>query len=202
MFPFLDTSACPLLPSRGSRPSRFPTFIGTMRGVRPLSFRPGPLLGLGVRYLFREMLLRSVGRRISAVPAAWPVRVGGCRSRRAGGRESRALPGSWRIPLKARPGLETPAASGVLAYRSPGCCLPRLQRRRHPQRSYDFGAESARLASSLSTLHPASRPARCKTRYRPARYGFDRIGLSPTGLERKVSLAHRVSSFPRFILAR
>lgn len=113
MFPFPDTSARPLLPSRGSRRCRFPTFIGTMRGVRPLpipSRTPS-----GVPYLFREMLLRSTGRRISAVPVAWPVWIGGYHPRLAGGKRSGAIPGSWRIPLKARPGLETPAAPRDLA---------------------------------------------------------------------------------------
>lgn len=42
----------------------------------------------------------------------------------------------------------------------------------------------------------------CKTRFRPARYGFDRAGLSPAGPHRKVSLAHVDSPFPRLILAR
>jgi hypothetical protein len=81
MFPPADASACPLLPSSGSQPCQFPTFIGTMRGVRLLQFRPERLLGLGVQYLFRKMLLRSPGRRISADSRAWSVRVGGYHSR-------------------------------------------------------------------------------------------------------------------------
>ena len=32
-------------------------------------------------------------------------------------------------------------------------------------------------------------PGKCKTRYRPARYGFDRVGLSPTGLQSEVSIS-------------
>jgi hypothetical protein len=81
MFPPADAPACPLLPSSGSRQGQFPTFIGTIRGVRLLLVRPERLLGLGVRYLFREMLLRSPGRRISANSGAWSVRVGGYHSR-------------------------------------------------------------------------------------------------------------------------
>ena len=189
MFPFPDASACPLLPSRGSRLRRFPTFIGTMRGVRLLPFRPGRLR-FGVRYLFREMLLRSADRRISAVPAAWPVWVGWCHSRMAGGKKQGAIPGSWRIPLKARPGLETPAAPCDLAL-SVAQMLPSAETTASASATkYDFGAESARLASSLSTLHLTGHPVGCKTRYRPARYGFDRVGLSPTGSGREVSLAH------------
>jgi hypothetical protein len=97
MFPFLDTSACPLLPSSGSRLCQFPTFIGTMKGVRLLPFHPGRLRFLGDWYLFREMLLRSPGRRISADSRAWPVRVGGDHSRKAGGKRLGALPGFRRI---------------------------------------------------------------------------------------------------------
>jgi len=41
---------------------------------------------------------------------------------------------------------------------------------------------------------PASYPANGNTRYRPARYGFDRAGLAPAGLQQEVSLTHR--SFP------
>lgn len=37
---------------------------------------------------------------------------------------------------------------------------------------------------------PASHPANGNTRFRPARYGFDRAGLAPAGLRQKVSLAH------------
>ena len=37
---------------------------------------------------------------------------------------------------------------------------------------------------------PASHPADGNTRFRPARYGFDRAGLTPAGFHQKVSLAH------------
>jgi len=35
---------------------------------------------------------------------------------------------------------------------------------------------------------PASHPANGNTRYRPARYGFDRAGLAPAGFQWRVSL--------------
>lgn len=35
---------------------------------------------------------------------------------------------------------------------------------------------------------PGVTPGQCKTHYRPARYGFDRIGFSPTGFHSKVSV--------------
>ena len=114
MFPFLGTSACPLLPSSGSRLCQFPTFIKTMRGVRLLPFHPGRLRFLGDRYLFREMLLRSPGRRISADSRAWPVRVGGTIPEKREERNKELSQVSVES-LKARLGLGTPAAPGDLA---------------------------------------------------------------------------------------
>lgn len=200
MFPSSDASACPLLPSRGSQPCRFPTFIGTMRGVRRLRFLPGRLAVSGTSSA--RCLFAPSGRRISAAPVAWSVGVGGDLPRKAGGRERGALPGSWRTPLKARPGLETPAAPGDLAYRSPRYCLPPIQRRRHPQRTM------------LSELNPHGSLPRC-LRFTPRvapRGARLAIGLPATALAG--SDFHRlgsyerfhplmsVSSFPRFILAR
>ena len=49
---------------------------------------------------------------------------------------------------------------------------------------------------------PASHPANGNTRYRPARYGFDRAGLTPAGLHQEVSLAHRSSPSSALIPAR
>src|ERR1700674_1322117 len=41
---------------------------------------------------------------------------------------------------------------------------------------------------------PASHPANGNTRFRSARYGFDRAGITPAGLHQEVSLTHRSSS--------
>jgi len=41
---------------------------------------------------------------------------------------------------------------------------------------------------------PASHLTNGNTRCRPARYGFDRAGLAPAGLQQEVSLTHRSSS--------
>jgi hypothetical protein len=49
---------------------------------------------------------------------------------------------------------------------------------------------------------PASHPANGNTRYRPARYGFDRAGLAPAGLQQEVSLTHLSSSSSALIPAR
>jgi hypothetical protein len=48
----------------------------------------------------------------------------------------------------------------------------------------------------------ASHPTNGNTRYRPARYGFDRAGLAPAGLHQEVSLAHPSSSSSALIPAR
>jgi hypothetical protein len=49
---------------------------------------------------------------------------------------------------------------------------------------------------------PASHPANGNTRYRPARYGFDRAGLAPAGLQQEVSLTHHSSPSSALIPAR
>jgi hypothetical protein len=157
MFPFLDASACPLLPSSGFRLCQFPTFIGTMRGVRLLPFRPRCLRFLGIRYLFREMLLRSPVRCTSTASEAWSVRVGGYHSRLAGGRETGALPGLRRIFESA------PRARDSGGSWQPRIAVTRMLPSARLTASasatiYAFGAESSRLAFSLSTLRPTGRP--------------------------------------------
>ena len=49
---------------------------------------------------------------------------------------------------------------------------------------------------------PASHPTNGNTRYRPARYGFDRTGLAPAGFQQEVSLTHRSSSSSALFPAR
>src|SRR5271169_2256935 len=49
---------------------------------------------------------------------------------------------------------------------------------------------------------PVSHPTNGNTRYRPARYGFDRAGLTPAGFHQEVSLAHPSSSSSALIPAR
>ena len=130
------------------------------------------------------------------VPASFglPCRRGTAHRRRRGG-----LPRSRRIPVRACPGLGTPAAR-----REPRITVPAIQPSVRLTTSAsatrkDFGAESARPAPSLSTLHLAGRPARCKTRYRPARYGVDRAGFTPAGFHQEVSRAHDVPPLPRLV---
>ena len=49
---------------------------------------------------------------------------------------------------------------------------------------------------------PASHPTNGNTHCRPARYGFDRAGLAPAGLQQEVSLTHRSSPSSALIPAR
>ncbi len=57
----------------------------------------------------------------------------------------------------------------------------------------DFGADPHGLLTRCVRFAPASRPANGNTRYRPARYGFDRAGLAPAGLQQEVSPPHHGS---------
>src|ERR1700674_2122249 len=49
---------------------------------------------------------------------------------------------------------------------------------------------------------PASHPVNGNTRFRSARYGFDRAGITPAGLHQEVSLTHLSSSSSALIPAR
>jgi hypothetical protein len=116
--------------------------------------------------------------------------------------ETGGLPGSWGIPVRACPGLETPAARRDLAYRSSRYSLPLNQTRRHPQ-PVAISELNPRgpLPRCLRFTSPVAQ-RRCKTRYRPARYGVDRSGFSPAGFHREVSCAHLQFPSPRLSLAR
>jgi hypothetical protein len=70
----------------------------------------------------------------------------------------------------------------------------------------NFGAQSSRPAFSLCTLrHPPVTRRHGNTRYRSARYGFDRTGLPPVGSQQRVSLTHAqflsLRAFPSAIIA-
>src|SRR5215831_6334930 len=53
------------------------------------------------------------------------------------------------------------------------------------------------LPRCLRFTSPVAR-RRCKTRYRPARYGVGRAGFAPAGFHSEVSRAHAVPPLPRF----
>jgi len=92
-----------------------------------------------------------------------------------------ALPGSWGTPLIACPGLGTPAAPDNLALAVVRVLPSARLIASASATTKDFGADSSRPATSLCTPHPKGHPSRCNTRYRPARYGFDRAGFPPAG---------------------
>jgi hypothetical protein len=134
------------------------------------------------RYYGIIRLLHTPSGLVLRSPSVQPYRF---IERRAGG-----LPGSWGIHVKACPGLGTPVARQQPRFAVVPILPSASETASASTTVCDFGAESSRPAFSLSTLHPTGHPMKCKTRYRPARYGFDRAGLSPARLRREVSPAH------------
>jgi len=104
----------------------------------------------------RRMLLRSRGRCTRTCPGLVPC----CRAdlTRSCRRRHEGLPSSWRIPVKACPGLGAPAAPSDLAL-TVARMLPSARLTASASATIkDFGAESARPASSLSTLRTHQSP--------------------------------------------
>ena len=186
MSPSTGTSVCSLLPSRGSRFSPVPHAHRYYEVVRLLPARPGRLRSPSTaRYL--PLNARSFPGPVHSTSRGL-ARCGQVRHTCSVREETGGLPGSWGIPVNACPGLGTPAAPNDLA-------VPVVRM-----------LSSARLTASTSAtvtiselnprgprprclrFTPTSRPARGKARYRPARYGFGRAGLSPAGLFREVSV--------------
>ncbi len=64
------------------------------------------------------------------------------------------------------------------------------------------GLNSHGLLTHCVRFAPTSHPVNGNTRYRPARYRFDRTGLAPVGLHQKVSLAHPSSPYSALFPAR
>jgi len=99
------------------------------------------------------------------------------------------FPSSWRIPVEACPGLGTPAAPGNLAL-SVAQMLPSARLIASASATMnDFGAESSRPTSLLSTLQPPS-----VTR-REARLATGPPATALAGLD-----LHQLDSFERFHL--
>lgn len=188
-----DTSACSPLPSSGSRgrPSPEPCTSppSSVLWVRKIAPNPSPTppVSLGRRVPRRWMPGSLPGPRI-LLPRTRFVGSGEpplIRARRSG-----ALPGSWEIPVTACPGLETPAVQKQARANACPDAAFRYADGVGTTTMNAFGAEPSQPTVSLCTLHPTGRPIGRNTRYRPARYGFDRVGLAPTGFQSKVSLAH------------
>jgi hypothetical protein len=139
---------------------------------------PRPPVSLGRRYSASRVCSLPVGH--PRFPRTWFFRVG--RNRTQSRERSEALLGSREVLLKACPGLGTPATPAQP--RVCGCLDAAFRQANGVgvAMTNDVGAESSQPASLLCTLRPAGRPTRRNTRYRSARYGFDRAGLAPAGL--------------------
>ncbi len=157
MSPSTSPSVCSPLPPVGPGSHQFPTFPGTMRVVRLLPARPGRLRSpstarypsAGCAFVPLASASRPAGagpigvRR--AMPVSWREEAGG-------------LPGSWGIPVKACPGLGTPAAPNDLALTVVRMLSSARLTASTSATVNDFGAAPSRPASSLPTLRPRQSP--------------------------------------------
>jgi hypothetical protein len=184
MWRYADASTCSSLPSSGyrGRPLREPcgsppsSVIWAHKTARlPL---PAPPVSLGSRRL-RLRVVRFSRRQPS--PPGDQVSLGWAAPEPRCG-ETGSSPGFTESPLVSMP---RASDSGDPGHASPngvaGYCLPRCERRRH-RNEVDFGADPRGLLTRCVRFASASHPTNGNTRYRPARYGFDRAGLAPAGL--------------------
>ena len=187
MFPSSDTFVCSPLPSSGSRLAPVPHlhwYYGIVRLLpalrcrslvaldRPLPLPPDACLLLRPVHPYRS----RPGPLLSGAP--YPLFAGG---------DWEVFPSSWRIPVKACPGLGTPAAPGNLAL-TVAQILPSARLIASASATTnDFGAESARPTSLLSTLQPPS-----VTR-REARLATGLPATALAGLD-----LHQLDSYERF----
>ena len=117
-------------------------------------------------------------------PEAWSTFIPADPCRCVGRRKQGGLPSSWGIPLKARPGLGTPAARPTVSHSDrPDPACSQANGFGIPQRQTISELTHAAALSRCLRFAPTSHPVNGKTRYRPARYGFDRAGLSPAGFQ-------------------
>jgi len=187
MFPSSDAFVCSPLPSSGFRLSPVPhlhRYYGIVRLLPAL--RLWSLVALDHLLPLPPdacSLLRPVhpyrsrpGPLLSGAP--YPLDAGG---------DWEVFPSSWRIPVKACPGLGTPAAPGNLAV-AVAQMLPSARLIASASATTnDFGAESARPTSLLSTLRPPS-----VTR-REARLATGLPATALAGLD-----LHQLDSYERF----
>jgi hypothetical protein len=203
MSPSTSASVCFPLPSSGSQLSPVPHLHRYYGVVRLLPARPGRLwFPSTARYLSVECGVCSPGQRIPASRGRALLGSGGaqCLSLRE---ETGGLPGSWRIPVNACPGLGTPAAPNDLAV-TVVRMLASARLTASPSATANvFGADPSRPASSLPTLRPRQSPGErqgslpaCPLRRWP---GWTFTSWTP--IERFRS-AHVTSSSPRLDLAR
>jgi len=158
MFPSSDTFVCSPLPSSGSRLSPVPhlhRYNGIVRLLpalrrwslvaldHPLPLPPGACSLLQPVHPYR---LRP-GPLLSGAPC--PLSAGG---------DWEVFPSSWRVLVKACPGLGTPAAPNDLALAAVQMLPSARLIASASATTNDFGAESARPTSSLSTLRTRRSP--------------------------------------------
>jgi hypothetical protein len=166
MLPTFDAFLCSPLPSNGSRGRH--NFRGPV--VPHLRRYYGLIRSLAVRH---PRSLVALDRRLPLLYVA--------------GGNCEVFPSSWRIPLKTCPGLETPAAPGVLAI-SATRILPSVSIKTSASAIVvNFGAESSRPTSSLSTLRHGGSP------HRDARLATGLPATALVGLD-----FHQLDSFERF----
>jgi hypothetical protein len=187
MFPSSDTFVCSPLPSSGSRLAPVPhlhRYYGIIRLLPALRWRPLVALGHPLPLPPNACPLRRPVHPYRPRPG--PLLSGATLPVCAGG-DWEVFPSSWRIPVKACPGLGTPAAPNDLA-------LPVVQMLPSARliasasaTTNDFGAESTRPTSLLSTLRPPS-----VTR-RKARLATGLPATALAGLD-----LHQLDSFERF----
>jgi len=183
MFLLPDTSVCSPLPSSGSPGSSpaFPTFNRYYGFVRLLPALPRRSPVSLDRRVPPWDAFCSLGRCIPNRPGPGPLLSSEPHSISGGDSKVSQVPGESL--LKACPGLETPAVPGNLAL-TVARILPSTELTASASATMrDFGAETLTahfLAVYAST--PTSHPVNGKTRYWPASYGFDQVGLSPTGI--------------------
>ena len=156
MFPSSDTFVCSPLPSSGSRLAPVPhlhRYYGIVRLLPALRWRslvaldhplPLPPNACSLHRPVHPYRPRP-GPLLSGVPD--PIPAGG---------DWEVFPSSWRIPVKACPGLGTPAAPNDLALAVVRMLPSARLIASASATTNDFGAESSRPTSLLSTLQPPS----------------------------------------------
>ena len=111
-------------------------------------------------------------------------------------RRQRDLPGSWGARMRACPALRPRRATGDLAKTDTRDAAFHRSKNVGHRKNSSFEARSHGLHACCLRFAVRVTPSRRKTRFRPAWLGFDREGLSPSGLQMQLSGCHRGSSHP------
>ena len=193
-FPPVDTVAAPAREPCGSPPSS--VLWNRKTAQLPL---PAPPVSLGDRFSSFEGLFASLGE--SLVPhGTWFLWVGRNRAQMSG--EVVSSPGFTESPLISMPRASDSGDSEHTSHNgAPDAAFRAANGVGIAMRSISE-LNPRGLLTHCVRFAPASHPANGNTRYRPARYGFDRAGLAPAGLQQEVSLTHRSSSSSALIPAR